>query len=154
MSLHHVAIIVQNMDRSVHLFRDLLGCELSWHLPRVRQEMLGTILGLPGAEVELAYLEHPHTGTGLELVAILAPEPPGPPDTGPAGPGTLSVCICVDDIDGLYRQLPEQGWQPYTDIMPVNTPDGQQGRIFCFHTDEGVMVEILETGQNSRVHTP
>ena len=32
-NIHHVSIFVADMDRAIHLFRDILGFEMSWHIP-------------------------------------------------------------------------------------------------------------------------
>jgi len=143
-TLHHIPIIVQHMDRSLHLFRDVLGFDLIWHLPKVKEPTLATVLCIPDVELELAYLQGGDNQVAIELVRILGPKNSEPATIGDGKHGTLSISIKVDDIDRSYDQLKVEGWEPYTAIMPIRSPDGGSGRIFCFHTEEGVMVEILE----------
>jgi len=155
-TLHHISIIVQNMDRSRYLFHDVLGFDLMWHLPRIKEPILGKILHIPEAELELVYLQGVNNQVAIELVRILSPKRPVSAAIGDENQITTSICVNVDDIHQIYDQLVTKGWQPYTEIMPIRSPDGTQGRIFCFHTDEGVMIEILEMTQtdSGKITTP
>lgn len=153
--MHHISIMVQNTDRSLHLFRDVLGFDLIWHLPRVKDRILSDILCIPDVELELAYLKGGDNQVAVELVCVLGPERSEPAAIGGGQHGTLSISLEVDDIGLLYDQLTVEGWRPYTDIMPIRAPDGSRGRMFCFHTDESVMIEVLElTPADSKKYHP
>lgn len=143
-TLHHIPIIVQNMKRSLHLFCDVLGFDLVWHLPQVKEPTLATVLCIPDVELELAYLQGGDNQVAIELVSVLGPVNSEPAIIGAEKHGTMSISVKVDNIHEFYERLTAEGWHPYTEIMPIRTPSGEHGRIFCFHTEEGVMVEILE----------
>lgn len=146
--LHHIPIFILDMDCSLHLFHKVLGFDLIWRLPRVKDPMLATLLGIPGVELEMAYLQGDNDPVGIELVRMIGPENPTPATIGNGKYGTMAISFIVDDIEASYNRLTDEGWPPSTEIMAIRPPDGSHGRVFCFNTEEGIMIEILEITAN------
>jgi catechol 2,3-dioxygenase-like lactoylglutathione lyase family enzyme len=145
--LHHVAIFVTDMIRSIHLFRDLLGLKVDWHLPRIEEPKLGEAAGIPGMVAEIAYL----SGRGrvaVELVRLIHP----PLHQEPSNPGAsarMGLSFIVDDLDALRSKLSEEGWMPFTPAVRMRTPDGGRVRMFCFQVEHGCTVELIEPERKS-----
>lgn len=143
-SLHHIPIFVHDMDRALHLFRDLLAFELIWHRPRATEPIIATLLDIPDAEVEMAYLQNSTNPVAIELIRLLEPQATTQAVIGDGKPGTMGLSIAVPNIDGLYDRLMADGWPPHTDILSIRPPGNGNLRVFCFRTDEGVLIEIIE----------
>jgi len=148
-ALHHVSVFVSEMDRSIYLFRDILGLELSWRIPKVGGKKLSALLGIPDMEVELTYLRSISDGVAIELCRLIHPAV----DRAPVrfgGPGTVGLSLTVDDLDGLHRRLSEEGWGPFTPCTEMRSPGGDPIRLFCLKTEDGLLLELIEQSKNGR----
>jgi catechol 2,3-dioxygenase-like lactoylglutathione lyase family enzyme len=144
--LHHVSIFISDMDRSLHLFRDLLEFDLSWRLPRLKGKKISELLGIPGMEAEVAYLTSPSNGVAIELVRLRQPEMDG--DGARFGEtGTVGLSLAIKGLDDFFRRLSESGWTPLSPCMDLRSPEGIPYRMFCFRTDEGLLVELIERSE-------
>jgi catechol 2,3-dioxygenase-like lactoylglutathione lyase family enzyme len=141
--VHHVALFVSDMDRMIHLFRDILSFDLVWRLPRVGGKRLSTLLGLPNMEAELAYLESRADDTAVELSRLLFPDVTEESATFGA-PGSVVLSLVVADVDQIYRQIQDEGWSPLSPCLDMKSPAGDPIRLFCFRTEEGITLELIE----------
>jgi catechol 2,3-dioxygenase-like lactoylglutathione lyase family enzyme len=141
--IHHVALYVRDMERSLHLFQDLLGFQMQWRLPSVGGRKLSALLGIPGIEAEIAYLQNQKNPVALELVRLVHP-PSTAKSEGSTAPGQALISLSVRDLDGLYTNLEKDGWKPFTPAIAMPTPQGTMARICCFRTEEGMTIELIE----------
>jgi len=142
-TLHHISFFVADLERSVRLFRDVLGFELIWRVPKAGGRVLSTLLGIPRMEAELAYLSDRKSGVDLELAHRISSFPDDAPT--PFGAlGTVTVSLSVEDLDGLHRRLSEGGWAPLSPCLDLKPPDGGAARAFCVPVEPGVLLELME----------
>lgn len=139
--LHHVSIFVRDMERSLELFSGLLGMEIVQRVPRVKGNRIDRLLGITGFEAEMVFLKHRAQKVCLELVRQTAPAGANPP---PAASGQFGLSLVVRKIDHIHAQLRRAGWNPLSEPLEMRDPAGKPKRLFCFHTDEGLMVELIE----------
>jgi methylmalonyl-CoA/ethylmalonyl-CoA epimerase len=127
--IHHVAILVEDLDAPLSFWQTALGLELD-HI----QEM-------PSEAARIAFL--PTGDSEVELVM------PVTGDSGLArylekrGPGMHHICLEVDDIQGMIAQLKAQGIQLINEEVQVTA----QGRKYAFvhpRSAYGVLVELYE----------
>jgi methylmalonyl-CoA/ethylmalonyl-CoA epimerase len=127
--IHHVAILVEDLEGPLSFWRDALGLEVS-HIQDFPAEA-AAIAFLPVAESE------------VELVR------PTSPDSGLArylekrGPGMHHLCLEVDDLSGMLAQLQAKGIQ----LINAEARVGADGRKYAFihpKSADGVMVELYE----------
>jgi methylmalonyl-CoA/ethylmalonyl-CoA epimerase len=129
-SVHHVAVVVSNMEESLAFWRDALGME-------VRQ-----LLDVPAEGSRVAFL--PAGESQVELVL------PTKADSGIArylskrGPGMHHVCLEVDDIEGVLERLKAGGIRLIHDA-PQLGEDGQRYAFVHPEASGGVLVELYET---------
>jgi catechol 2,3-dioxygenase-like lactoylglutathione lyase family enzyme len=71
--LHHISMIIGDVERTVHLYRDLLGFQVIWHQEKVGGGKLSAMLGIPGFECEMVYLQQVRDGAAVELIRMKAP---------------------------------------------------------------------------------
>jgi methylmalonyl-CoA/ethylmalonyl-CoA epimerase len=127
--IDHIAILVDDLDKTVSFWRDGLGMELT-HVEDV-----------PAEKSMVAFL--PVGGSEIELVK------PTTDDSGLArylekrGPGMHHVCLEVDDIEAMLADLKAKGIQ----LINETPMTGLGGRKYAFihpKSANGVMVELYE----------
>jgi catechol 2,3-dioxygenase-like lactoylglutathione lyase family enzyme len=141
--LHHVMIFVSDIDRSLNLFQDLLGFKLQW------REIIGGVeisklVSIDDIEVEVAFLQSRANGVAVELLRLIGKNN----NEKPARFGALNsvgLSIAMKDLDTLYQQLTNKGWPPFTPPQKIITPGGESARIFFFRTEDGLIIEIIES---------
>ena len=127
--IDHIAILVDDLDKTLSFWRDALGMELS-HVENV-----------PAEKSAVAFL--PRGGREVELVL------PTTDDSGLArylekrGPGMHHICLEVDDIQAMLEQLKQKGVQ----LINETPLTGLGGKKYAFvhpKSANGVMVELYE----------
>lgn len=127
--IHHLAVLVENIEHSLQFWQDVLGIEPS-HISDV-----------PGEAARIAFL--PLGDSEIELVE------PTTLDSGLSrylekhGPGLHHVCLQVDDLSGLLEHLKAKGIQLINDQPQV----GDDGRLYAFihpKSTQGVLIELYQ----------
>ena len=139
-TVHHVISFTKDIDRSLLLFRDILGMELKWRLPEVGGRKMSAVLGLTGMKAEMAYLAPADGGVAVELVRIIQSDV----DVTQARSDGTGLSLRVEHLGAIYRRLREHDWNPFTEPVDMLSPEGESIRMFCFRTDEGLFVELFE----------
>jgi methylmalonyl-CoA/ethylmalonyl-CoA epimerase len=127
--IDHIAILVDDMEKTLGFWSQALGMEVS------------DIQDVPTEAAQIAFL--PTGGSEIELVR------PTTDDSGLAkylekrGPGMHHVCLEVDDIAGMLRQLEGQGIQLIND-EPRTAADGRKYAFIHPKSANGVLVELYE----------
>jgi len=127
--IDHIAIIVDDLEKTLSFWRDGLGIEL------------GHIEEVPAEKSKVAFL--PVGGSDVEIVV------PTVADSGLArflekrGPGMHHICLEVEDIEGMLAQLKLAGIQLINDA-PVTASDGKRYAFIHPKSANGVMVELYE----------
>jgi methylmalonyl-CoA/ethylmalonyl-CoA epimerase len=129
--IDHIAIVVQDLDAALRVYRDVLG------LPLERVEEV------PAEKVKVAFLPLPEGNGEVELVQ------PTANDTGIArflakrGEGMHHICFEVDDIQAAMAAMAASGLQVLEDKPRV----GSQGQKYVFihpKSTHGVLIELYE----------
>jgi methylmalonyl-CoA/ethylmalonyl-CoA epimerase len=126
--VHHVAVVVRDMDKALSVYRDQLGLPLDVLLP------------IPGDGVRIAFL--PVGESNIELVE------PTDPTTGVArflesrGEGFHHVCLEVDDVAAELDRLAANGLE----LIDRQPRRGAEGPVAFIHprSCNGVLVELIE----------
>lgn len=126
--VHHVAIVIRDLDKALAFYRDQL------RLP------LDVVMPMPGDGVRIAFL--PVGESSIELVE------PTTPDTGVArflesrGEGFHHVCLEVDDIAAQLTRLAQAG----VELIDTSPRRGAEGPVAFIHprSCHGVLVELIE----------
>lgn len=139
--MHHVSIFVSDMERALELFNGILGLSIVKRLYGVEGERISALLGMADFRADMVFLKHPDQHLSLELVRQISP-PPDAHDRGAAG--GFGLCLNVPDLDALHTRLGRAGWRPLSEPLEMLDPSGRSIRLFCFRTDEGLMVELIQ----------
>lgn len=128
-SIHHVAVVVENIESSLSFWRDALGMELH------------ELRDVPAEKSQVAFL--PVAGAEVELVM------PTTDDSGIAkylakrGAGMHHICLQVDDIVGMLKQLKEKNIRLINE-EPRQADDGKQYAFVHPESTGGVLVELYQ----------
>ncbi len=128
-SINHIAIVVDDMEKSLSFWRDALGLELH------------ELRDVPAEASQVAFL--PVAGSEIELVT------PTTADSGIAkylakrGPGMHHVCLEVDDIEAMLAQLKQKGIRLINE-QPRTAADGKRYAFIHPESTSGVLVELYQ----------
>ena len=127
--INHVAVVVDDMEKALSFWRDVLGMELH------------ELRDVPAEKSQVAFL--PLAGSEVELVV------PTSDDSGIAkylakrGPGMHHICLEVDDIVGMLAQLQAKGVRLINE-EPRTGADGKKYAFIHPESTSGVLVELYE----------
>jgi methylmalonyl-CoA/ethylmalonyl-CoA epimerase len=128
-TIHHVAIVVEDLDQALTFYRDALGLEMT-----ERAEM-------PEEGVEMAFLP---TGEGeIELVRPLDAESGVGRFLQKRGEGLHHLCLRVDDIDAAVARLRAAGAQLLSEGAQLRD-DGTRYIFIHPRSAHGVLLELYE----------
>jgi methylmalonyl-CoA/ethylmalonyl-CoA epimerase len=133
MKIHHVAMVVNDIDSSLEFWRDGLGLTLEQiqHIP----EQDSKIAFLPVGEGEIELVQP--IGEDSGLARYLAKK----------GPGLHHLCIQVDEITSLLSDLKQKGFR----LINEEPMQGDKGKKYAFihpQSTGGVLVELYELPVN------
>jgi methylmalonyl-CoA/ethylmalonyl-CoA epimerase len=127
--INHVAVVVDDMEKSLSFWRDALGLELH------------ELRDVPAEKSQVAFL--PLAGSEVELVI------PTTDDSGLAkylakrGPGMHHLCLEVDDIAGMLAQLKAKNIRLINE-EPRLAADGKKYAFIHPESTGGVLVELYQ----------
>ena len=99
--VHHIGVSVASRDDALAFWESFLGRKATWRT-RLDRPYLGEIIGIPGVEIDGAFIDLPG-GVILELLEYqTADRRANPPAT--ANPGNVHICLAVEDADAAWRR--------------------------------------------------
>ncbi len=140
--LHHTGYTVEDLDRSVVFYRDLLGCELLGIQER-QGGYLAAVVGYPDAHVRMAHLRAGESAHIIELFQYVAPEP-GTLKLEPRKVGTAHLCFVVEDLDTTYARLLAAGVEFISAPVDVDTCADAGGRALYLRDPDGIPMELFQ----------
>ena len=131
--LHHVGIVVQDLDASLAWYREHLGFERStgYTIPGAR-----AVFASHG-EVRLEFFE-------TEGAAPMSPDRETPATNLKLG-GINHFAIAVDDLDATLAELQAKGVEIAS--PPREVPDGRGDRFAFIRDNERMLVELFQPGE-------
>ena len=127
--INHVAVVVDNMDKALSLWRDALGMELHELRDVPAEKSQVAFLPLPGSEVELVQPTTDDSGIAKYLAE--------------RGPGMHHICLEVDDIEEMMSQLKSKGVRLINE-EPRIAADGKKYAFIHPESTSGVLVELYQ----------
>lgn len=139
LSSRHTGIVVDNMEKCLRFWRDVMGLEVVADF-REDGEFISRVEALPGVRLHMIKLAAPD-GSQIELLKDEAHPTPSPGRNQLCDRGIRHIAFAVSDVEESWRTLREQG----CDILsePLESPDGK-ARLFFARDPEGNLIEIVE----------
>lgn len=127
--VHHLAVVIDDLDKALHFWRDALGLEVL-QIEDV-PEQASQVAFLPAGEAEIELVRPTTTESGI--ARYLAKR----------GPGMHHVCLSVPDLRASLQRLASRGVR----LINPEPLAGSDGRLYAFVHPEstgGVLLELYE----------
>jgi methylmalonyl-CoA/ethylmalonyl-CoA epimerase len=127
--IEHVGVAVENIERSVHIFRDLLGIPLD----RVYES--------DAIKTKIAFF--PLGDSTIELIEPMDPSSPAAKFIQKRGEGIHHICLGVENIEAALRDFEAKG----IELLNKTARKTQDGRLIAFlnpKSTNGVLIELEE----------
>ena len=128
-AVNHVAVVVEDMEKSLLFWRDALGIQLHELRDVPAEQSQVAFLPIAGAEVELVM----PTTTDSGIAKYLAKR----------GQGMHHLCLEVDDIDGMMSQLKAKNIRLINE-EPRSAANGKRYAFIHPESTGGVLVELYQ----------
>ena len=126
--VHHVAVVVGDLDTALGFYRDRLGLSVELVLPIASDGVTIAFLPVGESKIELVMPTDPSTGVARFLES--------------RGEGFHHVCLEVADIDAELQRLAGEG----IELIDQVARKGAEGPVAFIHprSCHGVLVELIE----------
>jgi methylmalonyl-CoA/ethylmalonyl-CoA epimerase len=126
--VHHVAVVVRDLDAALAMYRDQLGLPVELVLPIASDGVTIAFLAVGESKVELVAPTDPGTGVARFLET--------------RGEGFHHVCFETPDVDTALAELAEAG----VEVIDRQARRGAEGPVAFLHprSCHGVLVELIE----------
>jgi methylmalonyl-CoA/ethylmalonyl-CoA epimerase len=128
-AVNHVAVVVNDMEKSLAFWRDALGMELHELRDVPAEKSQVAFLPLAGAEVELVMPTSDDSGIAKYLAK--------------RGPGMHHICLEVDDIESMLGRLKTKNIRLINE-EPRTAADGKKYAFIHPESTGGVLVELYQ----------
>lgn len=128
-AVNHVAVVVDDMEKSLKFWRDALGIELHELRDVAAEKSQVAFLPIAGAEIELVMPTTDDSGIAKYLAK--------------RGPGMHHLCLEVDDLDGMMSQLKTNDIRLINE-EPRTAADGKKYAFIHPESTGGVLVELYQ----------
>jgi lactoylglutathione lyase len=138
----HTGFHVADLDRSLAFYVGLLGLSLRTRTV-VSEPYLGQLVGYPGVEMHVAFVDIPGSDHWLELLDYRNVDREAI-DPRNANPGTAHICLTVRDLPAVHRRLAEAGVE-FVSAPTMPTVGANRGRLALYLKDpDGIRIELLQ----------
>jgi methylmalonyl-CoA/ethylmalonyl-CoA epimerase len=127
--IEHIGVAVQNIEKSIPLFRDLLG------IPLKKVYESDTI------KTKIAFF--PLGDSTIELIEALDPSSPVAKFVQKRGEGIHHICFGVENIEAALRHFEANGIE-LIDKTPRRTENGDLIAFLNPKSTNGVLIELVE----------
>jgi len=127
--IEHIGVAVQDIEKSVHLFRDLLGIPLE---KMYESEAIKT---------KIAFF--PLGDSTIELIEPMNPASPAAKFIQKRGEGIHHICLGVENVEEALRDFAAKGIE-LLDQKPRRTQDGRLIAFLNPKSTNGVLIELME----------
>jgi len=137
--VHHVGIIVSNLEKALEFYGDILGAKLLFR-EEAGPDYLEKGVGIKDASAKMAVIK---VGPGtLELIEYINPRTEAE-GLRPCDVGTFHLALGVDDIDKTVEELQKRGVE-FTSAPNISGGEFE-GWVWAYFKDpDGHQLEVVE----------
>lgn len=147
--MQHVGVCISNLEQSLAFYCNELGLKkvAQFEVP-AGGEVAEKILGLPGAQLRVAMVQHGEgsEATVVELIQFLAPPggKPFPSDFQYHNLGITHIAFKVKGIERMYQELAAKGVKFNSPPVSVETQELGTIKAAYFKDPDGITLELME----------
>jgi lactoylglutathione lyase len=143
LEIHHTALNVTDMDRSLKFYRGILGLELLFEPQEASGGSFEKATHIHGAKIKFTMLKVAGGKTFIELIQYLNPRAK-PNQISISDTGAPHVAFRVDDINEAKSKLESKGVKFNSDPVRIQTGP-LKGRSFVYFKDpDGLTLELFQ----------
>jgi catechol 2,3-dioxygenase-like lactoylglutathione lyase family enzyme len=143
-SVEHVGLTVQDLDRSIKFYTEVLECTVSYEQEK-QGGYLAEIVGYPGAHVRSVHLRPPGATDRFEIELFEYREPRSVPrELEPCNVGNAHICFGVDDLASVYQRLLEHGVEVFSPPVALDTGVNKGGAALYAKDPDGITLELWQ----------
>jgi catechol 2,3-dioxygenase-like lactoylglutathione lyase family enzyme len=145
--IHHVALAVSDIERSIAFYRDILGLRVTLDIP-LRSSALERLLRLrPGTTGRSAIMQQGLSLVGEVELVQFTPAPSTPtPAKGAGGLGAflLSFAVRGEELADVYQRLLAKGIACYSEPQVIELEGYGAIRAVIFEDPDGQLIELVQ----------
>jgi len=138
---NHTSFTVSDLERTLALFRDGLGFEVTSKAPR-DPKLSAQITGVAGAKLLIAFVRAP--GHSIELIEYQAPAERGRVVSRPCDAGFAHIAFNVDDVDAVLAAVRPYGVKPIAAPVAIDQGPNKGRRVVYTRDPDGITIEFIE----------
>jgi catechol 2,3-dioxygenase-like lactoylglutathione lyase family enzyme len=145
--IHHVALAVSDMERSIAFYRDILGFRKTLDMPLGSPSLDRLLRMRPGTTGRSVIMQQGLSLVGEVELVQFSPAPSIPtPAKGPGGLGAflLSFAVRDEELVDVYQRLLRQGIVCYSEPQEVELPKFGSMKAVIFEDPDGQMIELVQ----------
>ena len=127
--IEHIGVAVQNIEKSIPLFRDLLGIPLK------------KVYESDSIKTKIAFF--PLGDSTIELIEAMDPSSPVAKFIQKRGEGIHHICFGVENVEAALRHFEAQGIE-LLDRKPRRTENGDLIAFLNPKSTNGILIELVE----------
>ncbi len=129
--IEHIGVAVQNIEKSIPLFRDLLGIPLE------------KVYESDAIKTKIAFF--PLGDSTIELIEAMDPSSPVAKFIQKRGEGIHHICFGVENVEAALRHFEAKGIE-LLNQKPRRTENGDLIAFLNPKSTNGVLIELVEMG--------
>lgn len=138
---NHTGLTVSSLDRALDFYCGVLGFELVNRAGR-DPAVIQTITGIPGADIEVAYVRAP--GLTLELIEYKGPADRGKMQGRSCDTGHPHVAFSVDNVEAVRAAVKAAGGTAWHDPVVGTAGPNKGARVIYTHDPDGITLEFIQ----------
>ena len=143
-AIHHVGLVVRDLDRSIYFYHDVLGLPFANEpTPWFEGPELEKGVGVPGARLRQVSLWVGENSTA-ELIEYANRPPTSTAPVPNHHLGAAHVCFRVDDVVAKKAELEARGVPFYSDVNVVDEGPLAGWRWVYFSDPDGLALELVQ----------
>jgi len=141
--LHHVAVNVSDMEKSIKFYRDVLGLRLMFGPQPVSGPGFERTSRVPRANIDFTMLEAGNGSTRVELIKFHNPKGK-PNDRKMFDGGAAHIAFRVKDIGKMVTKLKKNGVEFFSQPLKIDGGPLKGGAFVYFSDPDGVVLELFQ----------